>query len=132
MPCRKEFPLLAQIDAKPNVAVLGVVYKDTVANAKAFMASHGGTWPGLKDDGRIAKAYRVGPGVPATIVISPTGKVTVRQLGEIRAITDVIAGEASVTTALRIGDRSLHRRSVAASFCEGFRTYLWRNPSQNG
>jgi len=89
VPCRKEFPLLAQVDARPKVAVLGVVYKDTDANARAFMASHNGTWPGLKDDGRIAKAYRVGPGIPATIVISPTGRVTLRHLGELRSITDL-------------------------------------------
>jgi thiol-disulfide isomerase/thioredoxin len=86
IPCRKEFPLLAQVDERQNVAVLGVIYNDADDNARRFMAEHGGTWPGLKDDGKIARAYRVGPGIPATIVIGPTGKVTKRILGELRSI----------------------------------------------
>jgi cytochrome c biogenesis protein CcmG/thiol:disulfide interchange protein DsbE len=89
VPCRREFPLLASIDKRDDVAVLGVVYNDSAANARAFMASHGGTWPGLKDDGSIARAYRVGPGVPATIVIGPDGKVVVRHLGELRSAKDL-------------------------------------------
>ena len=89
IPCRHEFPLLAQIDARPDVVVLGVVYNDSIGNARKFMASHGGTWPGLVDDGQIARAYRVGPGIPATIVIGPTGKVVRRNLGEIRSVASL-------------------------------------------
>jgi thiol-disulfide isomerase/thioredoxin len=85
VPCRKEFPLLAQVDKRENVAVLGVIYHDTDANARKFIAEHGGTWPGLRDDGSIARAYRVGPGIPATIVIDADGKVTRRVLGELRS-----------------------------------------------
>lgn len=91
-PCRKEFPLLAEADRRAGVVVLGVVFKDTVANAKKFMAEHQGTWPGLKDDGKIAKAYRVGPGIPATIVIGPGGKVLRRQLGEVKSLNDLSLG----------------------------------------
>lgn len=89
IPCRHEFPLLAQIDARPNVTVLGVVYNDSTTNARKFMADHGGTWPGLVDDGQIARAYRVGPGIPATIVIGPNGKVVRRNLGEIRSVASL-------------------------------------------
>ncbi len=89
VPCRKEFPLLASAAATPDVVVLGVVYNDSVDNARAFMRDHGGTWPGLKDDGAIAKAYRVGPGVPATIVIGPNGKVLLRHIGELRNLDDL-------------------------------------------
>lgn len=92
IPCRKEFPLLAEADRKAGVVVLGVVFKDTVANAKKFMAEHHGTWPGLKDDGKIAKAYRVGPGIPATIVIGPRGTVLRRQLGEVKSLSDLSLG----------------------------------------
>ncbi|HUR76524.1 MAG TPA: TlpA disulfide reductase family protein [Acidimicrobiales bacterium] len=84
IPCRREFPLLADVDATDDTVVLGVVFNDTVDNARSFMADHGGTWPGLRDDGSIARAYRVGPGIPATIVIGPDGKVRRRILGEIR------------------------------------------------
>jgi cytochrome c biogenesis protein CcmG/thiol:disulfide interchange protein DsbE len=90
IPCRHEFPLLAQLDAEPNVVVLGVVYNDSEANARAFMAAHGGTWPGLKDDGRIARAYRVGPGIPATIVVSPKGVITQRHIGELQTISGLV------------------------------------------
>ncbi len=85
VPCRKEFPLLAQLDARPDVAVLGVIYNDSPANARKFIAEHEGTWPGLVDDGQIARAYRVGPGIPATIVIDAEGVVVRRQLGEVRS-----------------------------------------------
>lgn len=90
VPCRKEFPLLAQIDARPDVAVLGVVFNDTVANARKFMADQRATWPGLRDDGSIAKAYRVGPGIPASIVVGPDGVVTVRHIGEFTDPSDLV------------------------------------------
>ena len=91
VPCRHEFPLLAQIDARPNVTVLGVVYNDSDTNARKFMAEHEGTWPGLVDDGQIARAYRVGPGIPATIVVGPDGKIRHRNLGEIRSVNALLA-----------------------------------------
>jgi peroxiredoxin len=90
IPCRHEFPLLARIDARPNVVVLGVVYNDTQAHARKFMTDHEGTWPGLVDDGQIARAYRVGPGIPATIVINPDGKIRRRNLGEVRSISALL------------------------------------------
>jgi thiol-disulfide isomerase/thioredoxin len=90
VPCRREFPLLAQFANRPGVVVLGVVYNDTTANARKFVADHGGTWPALKDDGQIAKAYRVGPGIPATIVIGPGGVVLKRKFGEIRALHELL------------------------------------------
>jgi cytochrome c biogenesis protein CcmG/thiol:disulfide interchange protein DsbE len=90
VPCRHEFPLLAKIDARETVTVLGVVYNDSQGNARTFMTDHNGTWPGLVDDGQIARAYRVGPGIPATIVINPDGKIRRRNLGEIRSITALL------------------------------------------
>ncbi len=98
IPCRKEFPLLAEADKLDRVAVLGVVFNDTESNAKKFMAENGGTWPGLKDDGSIAKAYRVGPGIPATIVIGSGGLVLVRHIGELRSLADIRPGPTTTTT----------------------------------
>ncbi len=89
-PCRKEFPLLAQAALRDGVAVLGVIFNDSVDNARRFMAAHGGTWPALKDDGQIARAYRVGPGIPVTIVIGPDGVIVRRHLGEIRSLTALL------------------------------------------
>ena len=89
VPCRKEFPLLAELAGRDNVVVLGVVFQDSVANAKKFMADHGGTWPGLKDDGSIARSYGVGPGIPATIVVDPKGAVALRHIGELRSVDDL-------------------------------------------
>ena len=91
-PCRKEFPILGEIDRRAGVVVLGVVFKDTVDNAKKFMTEHRGTWAGLQDDGKIAKAYRVGPGIPATIVIGPEGAVLRRHIGELRSAADLQLG----------------------------------------
>ena len=53
------------------------------------MPDHGGTWPGLVDDGGIAHAYRVGPGIPATVVVDPAGTVARRHIGELRSIEDL-------------------------------------------
>jgi len=99
IPCRKEFPLLARIDARPDVAVLGVVFNDTIANARKFMADQRAAWPGLRDDGGIAKAYRVGPGIPASIVIDPEGIVTVRHIGEFSSV-DQLVGLPTATKSL--------------------------------
>jgi cytochrome c biogenesis protein CcmG/thiol:disulfide interchange protein DsbE len=91
LPCRHEFPLLAQADARDRVTVLGVIYKDSAGNARKFMADHGGTWPGLKDDGNIARAYGVGQGIPVTILIGPGGLVLKRHLGEVRTLRELIS-----------------------------------------
>ena len=98
VPCRKEFPLLAEADKIDRIVVLGVVFNDSESNARKFMNENGGTWPGLKDDGRIAKAYRVGPGIPATIVINPFGMVVVRHIGELRSLADLKPGPITTTT----------------------------------
>lgn len=89
-PCRREFPQLKRVN-RGTVAVLGVIVRDGVVPAGDFMQAEGATWPALKDPGgRILRAYGVGQGVPVTIAIAPSGKVTGRHLGELRA-TDMTA-----------------------------------------
>jgi cytochrome c biogenesis protein CcmG/thiol:disulfide interchange protein DsbE len=86
VPCRREFPLLKELNGD-DVAVLGVVFQDSVEAAGAFMREQGATWPGLVDpDGRIAEAYgvRPKPGIPVTVAVSPDGQVVDRQIGEAR------------------------------------------------
>ena len=85
IPCRKEFPLLADVDGQ--VTVLGVVFDDTVDKARAFMREQGATWPGLRDPGgRIADDYDVGfrPGLPVTVAVDRRGTLVDRHVGELR------------------------------------------------
>lgn len=86
IPCRREFRLLQQFNGD-RVAVLGVVFRDEVAPASAFMRDQGATWPGLVDPrGQIAEAYGVGtrPGIPVTVAISAEGRLAGRRVGEAR------------------------------------------------
>jgi cytochrome c biogenesis protein CcmG/thiol:disulfide interchange protein DsbE len=84
-PCRREFPLLRTAN-HGSVAVLGVIVRDGEVPASDFMRAEHATWPALKDpSGRLLRAYGIGQGVPVTVVISPSGKVTGRHLGELHA-----------------------------------------------
>ena len=91
VPCRKEFPLLEEVNGTSaggrDVAVLGVVFQDTVEAARAFMREQGADWPGLRDPGgRIADDYGVGlrPGLPVTVAVAPGGRLAGRHVGELR------------------------------------------------
>jgi cytochrome c biogenesis protein CcmG/thiol:disulfide interchange protein DsbE len=63
LPCRTEFPLLKQAlldHAGERLAVVGVVFKDSAANAGQFMSAQGASWPALVDPGgATAAAYSV-------------------------------------------------------------------------
>ena len=84
VPCRKEFPVLQSIHGRDGVTVLGVVFDDTADNAKKFMTAHDASWPGLLDNGDIARAYGVGkrPGIPVTFAIDADGVLRQKHLGE--------------------------------------------------
>jgi cytochrome c biogenesis protein CcmG/thiol:disulfide interchange protein DsbE len=85
VPCRSEFPVLKRLQADhPDLVVLGVVFQDGDASARAFMEAQSATWPGVRDpSGQIAAAYdvRPKPGIPVTILIGPAGQVVARHLG---------------------------------------------------
>ena len=85
VPCRGEFPILKRLQAEnPNLALLGVVFQDGDASARAFMRSQGAIWPGVRDpDSQIATAYRVRPkpGIPVSILVSPSGRVIANRPG---------------------------------------------------
>ena len=86
VPCRREFPLLRQVQAS-GVAVLGVVFDDSAGAARRFMRAQEATWPGLIDPkGEIADAYGVGrkPGIPVTVAVDAGGVLVDRQVGEAR------------------------------------------------
>jgi cytochrome c biogenesis protein CcmG/thiol:disulfide interchange protein DsbE len=79
--------------------LVGVVFADTSANARAFMESFGADWPVVADpSGRIALAYGV-RGPPETFIIAPDGLVIAHIDGPVSA---------SYLTSLIARARSLH------------------------
>jgi cytochrome c biogenesis protein CcmG/thiol:disulfide interchange protein DsbE len=87
VPCRTEFPLLARAHGR-GVTVLGVVFRDSADEARAFMRDQHASWPGLIDPkGQIASAYGVHPkpGIPETFAIDGRGVVRAKHLGPLSA-----------------------------------------------
>ncbi len=88
VPCREEFPLLEQAlaaHASEDLAVVGVLFKDDVAPARAFMEQMGVRWVSVQDpDDVAAGVYRV-VAPPTTFFIARDGTVMARQIGELRA-----------------------------------------------
>ena len=86
IPCRQEHEVLKLTEATydPEQAlVLGVVYQDTEANARRFLAALGGDWTHLLDPTqRTAIDYGV-YGVPETFFISPDGQIAHKQVGPV-------------------------------------------------
>jgi cytochrome c biogenesis protein CcmG/thiol:disulfide interchange protein DsbE len=87
VPCRTEAPVLARLAASGNVALYGLVQKDTAAKVHAFLEDVGGN-PfqriALDADGRASIEWGV-YGVPETFVIDGRGIIRARFVG---ALTD--------------------------------------------
>jgi cytochrome c biogenesis protein CcmG/thiol:disulfide interchange protein DsbE len=88
-PCRAESPELVKFayshPAGRRVAVMGVVYGDTAANAAAFERQAGATWPSVVDPSEaIAISYGVDD-PPQSFLIAPDGRVVDRILGGVTA-----------------------------------------------
>ncbi|MGH2358668.1 MAG: TlpA family protein disulfide reductase [Candidatus Limnocylindria bacterium] len=88
VPCREEFPLLAQAaeeHAGDGLVIIGVAYDDTAGSARAFMEEFGAEWPAAMDPGgRVAQRYGIfGP--PESFFIGRDGTVVARQIGLLRA-----------------------------------------------
>ncbi|MBI3745211.1 MAG: TlpA family protein disulfide reductase [Chloroflexi bacterium] len=88
LPCRDEAPLLVAADTgyrSQGLQVVGVIYQDSAANARAFMARYGQTYPGLLDpDGRTALNYGVF-GIPETFFIDRDGIIVTKKTGQLDA-----------------------------------------------
>jgi len=102
-PCHTEEPSLLKFSRENSgpgaPALVGVVFADTSANARAFMESFGADWPVVADpSGRIALAYGV-RGPPETFIIAPDGLVIAHIDGPVSA---------SYLTSLIARARSLH------------------------
>lgn len=88
-PCREEAPGLSALATRfkaSGVRFLGIDIRDSPASAKAFMNDFRITYPSLNDPGdNLALDFRntVPPsGIPTTLVISPSGRISARVIGE--------------------------------------------------
>lgn len=86
IPCRTEFPLLvakASAHAADGLAIVGVLYKDEPASARAFRDEAGAAWPTVVDpDGSHERDYRVAA-PPQTYFIDRDGVLRSIQVGEL-------------------------------------------------
>lgn len=88
IPCRSEFPLfkskLAE-HAGDGLALVGVLMFDTPAEARAFVAEFGATWPTVIDpDGNLRAAYQA-VARPQSYFIDRNGVLRAIQIGEVVA-----------------------------------------------
>jgi len=66
-----------------GVVLIGIIYQDTEANARDFIAKHGKSYPnGMDPRSRTAIEYGV-YGVPETFFIDREGKIAHKHIGEI-------------------------------------------------
>lgn len=84
--CIEEHRVLrdAQGQYGDRIAIIGVLYQDTTAAARGFLARYGdGGWPNLVDaDGELAIDYGV-MGVPESFFIDSAGVVRYKQFGAV-------------------------------------------------
>lgn len=83
--CRREHPALIaawQRYRDRGVVMLGILYQDTVENARAYLRELGGGWPTLLDpSSRAALEFGVA-GIPETFFIGRDGWVAYKHVGE--------------------------------------------------
>jgi len=94
-PCRAEAPALAALSKTfPDVSFVGVLTRDSVATANAFVRRFGIPYPTLIDDSILMGFHNslVANAIPTTVVIDKKGKVAARISGEITvaSLTDLI------------------------------------------
>lgn len=91
--CIEEHRVLTEAHERygERLVIVGVLYQDTVADARGFLARYGdGGWPNLLDaDGRLAIDYGV-TGVPESFFIDAAGVVRYKQYG---AVTPAVLDE---------------------------------------
>jgi cytochrome c biogenesis protein CcmG, thiol:disulfide interchange protein DsbE len=95
-PCKQEAPKLstyAWSERNKDVAVVGVVFDDTVSSATGFAAYYGSLYPSIVDPGGvIANSYGV-ESPPTTFVINRQGRVAATLLGatNVKQLSAVVA-----------------------------------------
>jgi len=82
IPCIQEHPSLTLgARTNPDVTFLGVVYEDTVENARGFLEQRGAAYTTYEDvDGKAAIAFGV-YGVPETFFIDSKGTIVDKYVG---------------------------------------------------
>jgi cytochrome c biogenesis protein CcmG/thiol:disulfide interchange protein DsbE len=78
VPCREEFPIFVEgreAYAEQGLEILGVIYKDSAASARAFAVDQGAEWPLLEDPGQEVYDAYIGTGVPISVFIDGEGIV---------------------------------------------------------
>ena len=94
-PCRAEAPALAALSKSfPDVDFIGVLTRDNIAGAKAFVRRYSIPYPTLVDDSILLGFHNslVANAIPTTVVIDKQGKVAARISGQITvaSLTDLI------------------------------------------
>ncbi len=94
-PCRAEAPALEELSkAHPEVQFLGVLTRDSLVAARAFVERFGITYPSLIDDALLLKFHgQLTPNaIPTTLIIDAQGNVAARISGEVTysALEDLI------------------------------------------
>ena len=94
-PCRAEAPALEELSTShPEVKFLGVLTRDSLVAARAFVNRFGITYPSLTDDAILLKFHgQLTPNaIPTTLIIDSKGKIAARISGEITysALEDLI------------------------------------------
>jgi cytochrome c biogenesis protein CcmG/thiol:disulfide interchange protein DsbE len=82
--CREEHPVLVEFAKTGGVPVVGLDYKDKVADGQQWLAERGNpyTLTAVDADGRVGIDYGV-YGVPETYVIDKTGVIRMKHTGPI-------------------------------------------------
>jgi cytochrome c biogenesis protein CcmG, thiol:disulfide interchange protein DsbE len=83
-PCQAEHPFLKQLAAEYNLPIVGVVWRDSGANVKEMLQSHGNPYAYVGTDIMDASAYSYGvKGLPESFLINAQGKVVATYRGPI-------------------------------------------------
>jgi len=94
-PCRAEAPALQELSMKhPEVQFLGVLTRDSLVAARAFVERFGIQYPSLVDDAILLKFHgQLTPNaIPTTLIIDTQGRIAARVSGEVTysALEDLI------------------------------------------
>jgi thiol-disulfide isomerase/thioredoxin len=100
-PCRDEFPLLAAAEkrhAAQGLKVIGVLFKDDAAPARAFVADEKADWPTITDPSQtIAQPWAV-LAPPQSYFIDRAGIIRDLQIGQVRDAAELDAILAAILT----------------------------------
>lgn len=84
VPCRQEHPQLTELAADKRIRVVGINYKDSPANAAAFLGEVGNPFAAIGVDAKGRAAIDWGLyGVPETFIVGRDGTILYKFIGPI-------------------------------------------------